>query len=516
MKKTLLAGAMLAGLLASTPAWASASPDEAPPPVLQVPPQAGGDMAIFEEAHRSYDAGDYRGASAALERFMATPAYRQMPAQGRPLMRGLYLETLFRSGRAKEAYPELKSLTDADTNGAIWTIRLEAAVTLGEYADGLKCLAVLSERWPAAFSRLGDEYIFYVLGLSRNVKALRPQRIEALLAIYESKWAPKEPFTNLDGQHLELIQGLMEEGRMDKAREIAAKITDPAAITSMRVARRFDAVISPAHSQADLASLADNYTQTLRDKVGNAPDKLAGPIALAASLYRRAQLKEALTVIDEAIERATPKDGSASPFSDMNNLTWAYDRKARILLVLGRGDEAVAAMQAGAALQENGNDNISQQLNLAEFYATLGRPRDALAAAGRVGDAHVSGYGRMDREGVRVEAFVQMHDQAALKASLDYMRAHEDDAPFWLFEALLVSGDEEAAARNLIKLLKDPSRQAAALNELLDYVIPDTAPDWTKMRRTRLRTLRERADIKAAVASAGGRMLSLPFVDEAP
>jgi len=505
---------MLAVVSIAAPAWASETPEDLVPSLAPLSPQAAADMAIMEEAHGLYDAKDYAGSARALERFMATPTYQQLPAGPRATYRTVYLETLIRSDRSKDAFPELKALTETDTTGGMWTLRLEAAVKLGDYGDALKTLTVLSERWPATVPRLTDAYVLYILSKSRTIPALRDRRTDALLALYESKWTLQDSFAAADELRLDLVRGLLDEGKVAKAREVAATITLPSAIVAMRSLRRFDAVISPGQSDGDLAQIADRHVLSLRSKISAAPDKLKGPVTLAGSLYSSVKLTDALAVVDDAIARAVPSAGGAPPFTDMDQLIWAYDRKARILLMLGRGDEAVAAMQAGAALQEHGNDNVSQQLNLAEFYATLGRPKDALAAAGRVGDDHVSGYGRMDREGVRVEALVQLHDQAGLKMSLDYMHAHEADAPMWLFEALLVSGDEEGAARDLIKLLKDPVRQAGALGELLDRATPDTAPDWVKMRQGLIRALRQRPDVKAAVAAAGGRLLSLPFLDE--
>jgi tetratricopeptide (TPR) repeat protein len=492
---------------------ASETPDDGSAPPVVVQPEAGEDLAILQEARRLYETGDAHGYLAALERFMSTPTYRGMPTEQRTALRGVYLGSLAGTGRATEAYKELKSLTDsgADATGALWLYRTQAALVLKDHLDAMKSFTVLLQKWPLLASSVNDEFVFEAFRQEGDATAARSERIRGLLALYDSKWTPHDPFTVLDGQRLELVRGLMEQNQVGKAREVAATISYPNTIASMRMARRFDAVIPTAQSQADLADLADRYIQTLRDKVRETPERLSGANALASSLYDRAKLTEALAVVDDAIARATPADGGKSPFSDMDQLIWTYNRKADILLYLGRGEEAIAAMKSGAARLELGANNVSQQLNLGQFYMLMGRPEEALTATDQVGEGNVSGYGRMDREGIRAQAYLQLHDMAKYRASLSYMTAHAEDAPFWLFDVLLASGDDDAAARQLIKLMKDPARQAGALDELQDYVAPETTPEPIKMRAARLKALRERADVKAAVASAGGRILSLPF-----
>jgi tetratricopeptide (TPR) repeat protein len=514
--KTLLASAMLAVLMGA-PVWASDEPDAAKPAPVAVQPEASDDGAIFQEVARLLDAGDQpAAAAAALERLMATQTYRKMSAGDRAVIRAAYVEMLVQSGHAKEAYPELKSLTDAaagartDEAGDLWYDRMWAACDLRERADCLESFAVLAQRWPARLSRMNDEFVFSLFDLSSRDEAVKAMRFDALLALYDARWTPQDPFISLDGLRLDLGVALADRGQTDKAKAVAAEITDPRTVAVMRYTRRYGVLLTPELARRDLSRVVEAQVQDLRNKVAQTPDRLSGRGLLAQALRRQGRLPEALAVADDAVGKATAPQ---PPFKDPDSLTWIYNIRADILLSLGRGDEAVEALKAGAARSEHGASNVSQQLNLAQFYATLGRPREALAAADVVDDTHVSGYGRMDREGIKVEAYFQLRDEAGLKASLDYMKTHAGDAPGWLVGVLVDTGQEDEAAERLIKLLKDPFRQAEALTMLQGAVVPETAPEYFKLRKRRWDAVRQRADVKAA-AEAVGRIEALPFTDD--
>jgi tetratricopeptide (TPR) repeat protein len=513
LKKALLVGALLAALAVSAPAAASEVPDNSTPPIPGVSAPPSDPLQTLQDIMRLAQTGKEAEAKAALEQFVKSDAFRRIPADKQLPIRGIYLQTLLESGRAKEAYPEIKSVTDAgtDTTGNFWYLRMWAAEVLHEDADSLDAFTVLAKRWPERLRDFNDEYVYNELRASRNKGALRARRTAAMLALYESGWKPQNVFAVTDGQRLGLAMALLDEGKTDKAREVTATITYPKTIGALRMQRRFDGVISAVQSQQDLARASDARTETVRSQVSAAPDKLAGANALAAELYNRGRLEEALAVVDEAIARAEPANGGKTPFTDMEELRWSYDRRAQILLFLGRGDEAVAAMKTGAARLEHGVDNVSQTLNLGEFYVLLGRPREALDLVEPVGSSSVSGYGRMVREGIRASAYALLHDEAKLKEPLDYLKAHRTDSPTALLDALVAVGDDEGAAREIVALLADPDWRAITLEDLQDYIIPNTAPSSIKARDARLRAVRERPDVKAAIAPYG-RVLSLPFL----
>jgi tetratricopeptide (TPR) repeat protein len=513
--KTLLAGAMLA-VLAAIPAKAAKTPEISPPRAEPSPTMLVAVQQVLQEADRLFRMGDWAGAVAMLKSFIAGPVYGQLPEEQHRLVRLVYLQALTESGRSAEAYPELKTLTDSATGdtSAFWLLRSVAARNLYEDADSITSLAVLIERWPVRLAQINDDFVFGRVNRGRNDAKLRREHTQLLLALYDAGWSPRQDADLQRGRlRQDLAEALVVEGRLDKAREVTASITYPSIVASMRMQRRFDLVFPPSGSQEDIALVSDRFIQSRRDQVRDEPDRLVAVNNLARSLYARGRLSDALAVVDEAIAKATPGGGQPS-FIDMDQLIWTYDWKAEILLFLGRDDEAIGAMKAGAARPERGRDNISQTLNLGAFYIVLGRPREALALAdGVVFNNGVSAYARMVREGIRAQAYAQLGDKAKFNEALDYIRAHRSDSPQSLMNILISLGDDEGAARELVALLKDPDQQFSVLEQVQDYIVPETAPGPIKRRAARLRALRQRPDVQAAMAPVG-HVLSLPLLTD--
>ncbi|MDR3513843.1 MAG: hypothetical protein P4L73_19570, partial [Caulobacteraceae bacterium] len=309
----------------------------------------------------------------------------------------------------------------------------------------------------------------------------------------------------------DLALSLLDRGQAQAAGAVAADIVAPETVLDMLIDRRFDAITTAAADRYDLGKVAVRRLAALRAASAAAPDKLKGFNAIVSALLSEGRPGEALALIDDAIKRARPADGAHSTFTDLDELNWAYDLRSRALLLLGRGDEALASMKAGAERTENGQSNVSQQLNLGELYVHLDRPAEALDAIKTVSPDKVSAYGRMDREGVRAEAFAQLHDRAGLAASLAYMKAHADEAPAWLIEVSIETGDTEGAAQTTIRMLADPIQRPQALELVQDAIVPDTAPDYLKRFHQGIAALRERPDVKAAIDRVG-RVMVVPLM----
>jgi hypothetical protein len=121
----------------------------------------------------------------------------------------------------------------------------------------------------------------------------------------------------------------------------------------------------------------------------------------------------------------------------------------------------------------------------------------------------LSGFGKMDYEGVRACASAQLGDHVSLDAALKYMQAHKSDAPGWYFKALACAGDVRAAALVAIELLKDPDERGPILKSF--QVLPTSAtlsPPLQAYDRT-VQQVYQQPDVKAA-ADAVGHHLTLP------
>jgi hypothetical protein len=213
--------------------------------------------------------------------------------------------------------------------------------------------------------------------------------------------------------------------------------------------------------------------------------------------------------LDAAIAKAKPVDGSVAPFNDMDELNWTYNQRALALRSLGRIDEAIAEMKAGAARPENGELNVSQQLNLAEIEEEAGRPADAMAVIAGADGWFLSGFGKMDYEGVRACASAQLNDHADLDAALRYMQDHKSDAPGWYFKALVCAGDLRAAAKIAIELLHDPDSRASVLKSFQEQPTTATLSPPLRAYDHMVQQIYQLPDVKAA-ADAVGHHLTMP------
>jgi hypothetical protein len=224
---------------------------------------------------------------------------------------------------------------------------------------------------------------------------------------------------------------------------------------------------------------------------------------------------QALQLADQTLGRlrAAPA-GRTPPFTDgASQLNWTYDERARALRSLGRWGEALAQERAGAALAENGAVNVSQQINLAGGYLLpQGRAADALAALQTLDLRMTSPVGAAQAHAVRACAYAQLGRADALAAELDYLTAHESDAPDATLRGLLCANDADRAAAEIIARLKDPFRRDTMLVDLCHFDPRPAATPWETQFQARLQAVAARIDVQAAVGSVG-RTERIPLGD---
>jgi tetratricopeptide (TPR) repeat protein len=330
------------------------------------------------------------------------------------------------------------------------------------------------------------------------------------LALKSGSWNPTNPFYSRDSHWAALVRALLQRGRIQEAQAVGESIVSYDTINEMLLDKAFDPVTQAAPARFDLRKAMEHDVADLREKVKADPDELQGVNALAETLNNADQPQAALAVLDAAIARATPKDGSSSPFSDMDQLNWTYNQRALTLVHLNRIDEAIALMKLGAVRPENGSVNVSQPLNLAQLYEEQGRPADAMAVIADGDSWDLSAYGRMDFQGVRACAATQLNDQVHVQQSLAYIRAHLDDAPGWAIDASICVGDLDSAAKIVIHELADPNQRSSALADLQEGPLDPSLSSTVRGRKTLLWALYKRPDVEAA-ANAVGHHAPSPF-----
>lgn len=287
-------------------------------------------------------------------------------------------------------------------------------------------------------------------------------------------------------------------------------ITKDEVLIGMRADRRFDQISpgAPHRLSPKAGSLAQlKAVEALLAKHG---DRISGSIAKTEALMDLGRYADALAVIDAALTRA---NSAPDAFSDLDKgLAWAYDVRNQIHARLGRRDEAMEALEAGARTPENGKPNVNQTLNLAYAQMAAGRSKAALATVASVRLDRMSPYGRSVALKVKVCAAADLGDTETAQASLKALRELDADAKGNTLDALLCVNDLDAAAAVVVQRLKSPDMRRATLALLQDLPTPPNETSHDLARGARLAVLRKRADVLAAVEPVG-RILRYRFED---
>jgi tetratricopeptide (TPR) repeat protein len=428
----------------------------------------GDAQQLLTEADKKNADGDRAGAIELLSQVAHAPVFSHLPENQQSAVLAVYGALLLDAGKPNEALAELRAATAYDAaTGQWWLNRLTAASQTSDLADQALCLIKIAKTWPASLADVNGRYIIGLNFQMRSRTDLHSSQFDMLQALAQANWQPSETVLAPSGLWMDLTAGLLERGLRDDARRIAHKITDPDSITRMVIAKRFDPITLPDSAYFDPVRAEQSQIEFLRQKLRDYPNRLEPIQILAGDLSEMGKDEEALALLDGAIQRAHPLDDSKPPFTDMDQLIWVYNQRAYTLLALGRTDEAVAAMKRGAARPEQGGLNVSQQLNLGVMEVRLGKGADAFAAVETVEDA--SPYGNMVREYVRAEAALELDDHPRFQAAMDYIKAHQNDDSDTFVDVLLDSGDQDGAAREIIKLLADPAKQPEILEDFQDY-----------------------------------------------
>lgn len=339
----------------------------------------------------------------------------------------------------------------------------------------------------------------------------RDQYVAMLEALFVAHWHPSDAFLSSDSLWLHLTEARLEKGDLAGAKEAASAVVTISSVVAMRIDKRFDAITSsdPSHFDIDVAFARDLAAS--RAAAAAAPDKLEGINQTATDLIITGKPADALAMLDKAIAESHLTEGKSQPFSDYaDQINWTENNRAIALRNLGRIDESLEQLAKAATKSENGSPNVSQSINLAEAYNAAGRPKDALEAVGDIGTP--SPYGRMALEYARACAHAQLHDDAGLGKSFEYIKAHVADAPAVYTDASICANDLDGAARAYIAAIEDPLQRTTALYYFQNFVRPTQREPMAAENYRRLLLVRDRADVRAVIEKYG-RIVSLPFMD---
>jgi len=455
-----------------------------------------------QEAFAKARKEEYQAADRQLRAVIDTKAFLELPKREQGLALWMSSAVAADARRWKEAQALAIRATGADPdNKDLWHHRFGLAFGMGDLHDAARSITTIAERWPSTLADIKDSDVLHIardLGKEKNGQHDWLRMVEALRAADWRFSSQAEP----SWLWRELTLYYIRHRDWERAAQVAGHVTNPQVLVGMRADRQFDRVLVNHRLANDIDRAITEEIDLLRVASRRAPEAMDTRNELAWALLGANRNEEALALVDETLARARAADNKDNPaFDDMNDqLNWAYDLRARALRALGRWDEAVAQWIEGRNTREQGDVNVSQVINLADFYCELGRPQEARAELETVGP--MSPYGMMQLEGVRYDAALQLNDEAEARRALKYLREHQADAPSAYQWALALGNDAQAGAKLLIARLRDPDLRTEALADIQEYVSGARTPrqeQWT----ANFRAMIARPDVQRAVAKVG-------------
>lgn len=428
-----------------------------------------------------------------IEKSPGYPGLSEKQQQYHMYLTGRVAYFLDEDKRAHDCFVKSTSMEGADEID--WRMRNLSAMIIKDYADAALALTTLAERYPDSLKQLGDERIWRTVDKCPEVGVLQYKMLKALFA---ASYKPAEDwdFSSM-WRDLALLQ--LERFETDAAVHSLKALTDPDVITSVLADNRFANAAAKIVPALDIDAATEHHLDVLKNNAKQNPNK-AGPIVdLAYALLDAGKYDEALKTIDAAIAKEADSNGKHYYTDYDKKFVWLLDNRRQALMDLGRWDEALAQQIQATHFE---GDSVSQIINLASTYNDLGRPQDALKALAALNAEHASAYGKMQIAKEKLEAAIQMGNNAEALSQLNYMREHIDDSRGTYQQALIAMNKLDEAAELLISRLTDTDKRIGALlavQDGLDY----RRTTWQAKLHERWRTLKSRKDVQDAISRVG-------------
>lgn len=399
--------------------------------------------------------------------------------------------------RGEEAYAAaVKATALAESDSMLWTFRLDWEVWKKRYAEAATTLEAMTQGHGAILNDLKLDLAWDILRLMKEAGATGP-RTRVLKLFASDAFAPSDMFGSNDSFRFAYAQDRVSAGDLAAAEPVVASLEDPHNIAAASLDPRMRNYLK----STDVAAAAAKRLERHREWMARQPDRLRPLIAAAENLRQLGRGKEALDVL----KSAEPRLAKLTSAEDKDYVNWWWNELAITYETLGRLDETVEAYRRGSKISEVGGANISQLINLALAQNRFGRPKDALAtlAVRELSPQTASSYGAMLYRQARACALNLDGRSGEAAADIAFIKSHEKDAPGAVTDLMLCLGDIEAAAASVVRRLEDPELRAAMLLVLSDFdlALPPLATDHVAHNRE---VLKSRADVKAAIARAGG------------
>jgi tetratricopeptide (TPR) repeat protein len=403
------------------------------------------------------------------------------------------------SGKGEAAYAHaLRGTKLEHSSDTLWHLRLFHEMHDDRAEAAVATIEAMSQGRGAA---LNSAPLPWMGQIDRALKEPGKEAVRRrfLKVLGSDSYAPDDAFGSNDWFRIPYAVLLAGEGNGEGARAVLSKLKTPTGLAEASLDPRLRAVMPPA---VDMRAAAEAELASHKDAMQLHPDRLAAVVQAAGDLRQLGRDQESVTLLNSVAAKLNDPEA----FSDRDEqMSWWWDSLGRAYTTLGRYDEALSAFQKGGSQKEGGSLNFSQLINLAAMQNDFGRGEEALKTLKAFDDPARKGspYGVMQIHIVRACGFATAGRPAEAAADLAFIKAHDKDDPAALGDTLLCLGDMDGAAAAFIARLDDPDRRAAALRTLSDFDAPPASKP-IGVGSKRLPALKQRPDVKAAIARAGG------------
>ena len=393
-----------------------------------------------------------------------------------------------------------------------WHVRMWASMSLGDAPDEATCVITIGHRWGHTLANEPAGLIERIV-IDVDAAKLGDERREMLQVLYDIRWQrPDGGQPTRWWRNLSLL--LMENNKSEEAIGVATHVTDPYDVIAMLADKRYKPILKSRDVPQNARKAAADEVDRLKSETQNTPRSLSRVAKFAEAMTRAGMDRKALEVTDEVVRRVESAPQGISPYDDLESqYGWVLVRRSRALRHLGRFDEAVATLQHAVqwASDKTSGAGPSHAIVLANLLCELDRPREALDALPSPENLSPNGLAQMEL--VRLTAATERGDSGEAQRALAWLREHQAQNPSTVQLAQLIAGRTDEAASLLLARLNDPVLRTDALLELQDFAdLP--APHRKNQWRAQLKALRERPDIRSAIAQVGKieRYSSIPEV----
>lgn len=458
-------------------------------------------LTTISKAFEYMNGGDFAHAEPVLQKAIENPGFVQLDNE-------IQLAVLSASGyaaRELKEWPEAHaSFTRASempqATGEDWRGRMWAAYMLDDSTDAVFSLTTIANSWPDTLAVFSDRFVFHI---AYEADKLPDHNLSfnLLNALYNRN------FEVGDGREpgflwRRLAMALIDRNQLERATEVASRVHSARELILMQADARFYSVLETDPARFDVIKGLSSEIAQLRSTAGKEPSKLEHMVELQYLLLAARQYDEVVRIADTAIAAISNGKKDQPAFDDIDDrLPWIMDNRAQALVRLGRPDDAINQFTEAARMNEHGEKNVSQAINLAELLMALNRADEALAAISKVGDA--SPFGQMQLQYVKFVTAYQKKDTKSADAAMSYLQGHQKDAVSAYSDALLIADRLDEAAQLLIKRLEDEDTRPLTLLNLQEFALHTYETPLEKLLRERFETIKSRPDVQEALGKIG-------------